>query len=105
MFVKSFATIKCRISTRIPIPIEKFDTIEQMGRFTLRDEGKTIAVGKIGKYKPAKAIVGSQAVNVQQQTTVQSSTPDMVLNLETGEMKQEEKVEAIKEEDEGEDDQ
>jgi hypothetical protein len=25
-----------------------------MGRFTLRDEGKTIAVGKILKYKPVK---------------------------------------------------
>jgi len=25
-----------------------------MGRFTLRDEGKTIALGKVLKYKPAK---------------------------------------------------
>lgn len=25
-----------------------------MGRFTLRDEGKTIALGKVIKYKPAK---------------------------------------------------
>jgi hypothetical protein len=25
-----------------------------MGRFTLRDEGKTIALGKILKYKPVK---------------------------------------------------
>ena len=25
-----------------------------MGRFTLRDEGKTIAVGKVGKYIPLK---------------------------------------------------
>ena len=25
-----------------------------MGRFTLRDEGKTIAVGKVLKYKPVK---------------------------------------------------
>jgi translation elongation factor EF-1alpha len=32
-----------------------------MGRFTLRDEGKTIAVGKILKYKPAKVGVSSQA--------------------------------------------
>jgi translation elongation factor EF-1alpha len=28
-----------------------------MGRFTLRDEGKTIAVGKVLKYKPAKVTV------------------------------------------------
>lgn len=27
-----------------------------MGRFTLRDEGKTIALGKVLKYKPAKVI-------------------------------------------------
>jgi peptide chain release factor subunit 3 len=27
-FVRSFTKILCRISTRIPIPIEKFDTIE-----------------------------------------------------------------------------
>jgi len=25
-----------------------------MGRFTLRDEGKTIALGKVLKYKPVK---------------------------------------------------
>jgi len=32
-----------------------------MGRFTLRDEGKTICVGKILKYKPyAKGKVGAQ---------------------------------------------
>jgi len=32
-----------------------------MGRFTLRDEGKTIAVGKVLKYKPyTKGIVGMQ---------------------------------------------
>jgi hypothetical protein len=27
-----------------------------MGRFTLRDEGKTIALGKVLKYKPIKII-------------------------------------------------
>jgi peptide chain release factor subunit 3 len=32
--------------------IEKFETIPQMGRFTLRDEGKTICIGKVLKYKP-----------------------------------------------------
>jgi hypothetical protein len=31
-----------------------------MGRFTLRDDGKTIAVGKILKYKPySKGVVSS----------------------------------------------
>ena len=51
-FVKSFTTCRVRITTRNPIAIEKFETIPQLGRFTLRDEGKTIAAGKILKYKP-----------------------------------------------------
>jgi len=38
----------------VPIPLEKHEFLEQMGRFTLRDEGKTIAVGKVLKYKPVK---------------------------------------------------
>jgi translation elongation factor EF-1alpha len=36
------------------LAIEKFETIPQLGRFTLRDEGRTIAAGKILKYKPHK---------------------------------------------------
>ena len=50
----SFARIICRIETRIPICVEKYDTIEQMGRFTLRDEGLTLGSGKVLKYKPIK---------------------------------------------------
>jgi hypothetical protein len=38
--------------------VEKFDTIPQMGRFTLRDEGKTICVGRVLKYKPYTAVAG-----------------------------------------------
>lgn len=36
-----------------------------MGRFTLRDEGKTIAVGKVLKYKPVKvnAFAGTSTSN------------------------------------------
>ncbi len=51
-FVKSFTSCRVRIATRIPVAIEKFVVFPQLGRFTLRDEGKTIAVGKILKYKP-----------------------------------------------------
>ena len=29
------------------ICIEKFKTMNQLGRFTLRDEGKTIVIGKV----------------------------------------------------------
>ena len=50
----SFAKIICRIETRIPICLEKHETIEQMGRFTLRDEGMTLGSGKVLKYKPIK---------------------------------------------------
>lgn len=53
-FIKSFSQGKVRISTKVPIAIEKFDVLPQLGRFTLRDEGRTIAVGKILKYKPHK---------------------------------------------------
>jgi peptide chain release factor subunit 3 len=53
-FTKSFSKIIARIETRTPICLEKHDTIPVMGRFTLRDEGKTIALGKVIKYKPAK---------------------------------------------------
>jgi hypothetical protein len=42
-------TIECRV----PICLEKYEFIEHMGRFTLRDEGKTIALGKVLRYKPA----------------------------------------------------
>lgn len=32
-----------------PVCIEKYDDYAQLGRFTLRDEGKTIAIGKVTK--------------------------------------------------------
>ena len=51
-FVRSQTRILCRIQTKGPVSLEKFDVIQQMGRFTLRDEGKTICVGKVLKYKP-----------------------------------------------------
>ena len=57
-FTKSFSKIICRIQTRIPICLEKHDVSSVMGRFTLRDEGKTIALGKVLKYKPAKITAG-----------------------------------------------
>lgn len=87
-----------------------------MGRFTLRDEGKTIAVGKVFKYKPVKIQslftntqananagsanlasdnVGGQAVvngaNVSAKietsaTTDKKQTEELVYDLDTGEM-------------------
>jgi hypothetical protein len=42
-----------------------------MGRFTLRDEGKTIALGKVLKYKPVKVmpkVIESEKPAAQQTT-------------------------------------
>ena len=74
-----------------------------MGRFTLRDEGQTIAVGKITKYKPyVKGIVGASttsgsnaAASTAQQTapvTINSNvTEELIYDPETGETRPKEK--------------
>jgi len=46
MFVKSGAVISCVIEVEQPVCIETFESCPQLGRFTLRDEGKTIGIGK-----------------------------------------------------------
>ena len=48
-FVKSGKLVVCRLQTSRPIPLEKFGDVPQLGRFTLRDEGRTIAIGKVTK--------------------------------------------------------
>ena len=67
----------------------------QLGRFTLRDEGKTIAVGKVLKYKPAANTV---AAGVKKEEVKSESTPkptaaattsvkqDLIFDMESGEM-------------------
>jgi len=68
-FVRSQSRILCRIQTKGPVSLEKFDVIQQMGRFTLRDEGKTICVGKVLKYKPYdKKTAGASATATTGQT-------------------------------------
>jgi len=42
-------TVVARLQTQGPICIESFKDFAQMGRFTLRDEGHTIAIGKVLK--------------------------------------------------------
>jgi peptide chain release factor subunit 3 len=37
------------IETTEPVCVERFTDYPQLGRFTLRDEGKTIAIGKVTK--------------------------------------------------------
>lgn len=50
-FIRSFTKAVVRVQTRVPISLEKYEHMPQLGRFTLRDEGKTIAVGKVLRYK------------------------------------------------------
>eukprot|EP01018_Ginkgo_biloba_P016728 Gb_00640 [translate_table: standard] len=47
LFVKSTAIVVCRIQVNAYICVEKFSDFPQLGRFTLRDEGKTVAMGKV----------------------------------------------------------
>ena len=63
-FTRSFAKCLVRISTRTPIPVEKVSDCAHLGRFTLRDEAKTIAIGKVVRYIPFnkdKAIAKAEA--------------------------------------------
>ena len=46
-FVKNGACCICRITVEKPICLETFGDLAAMGRFTLRDEGRTIAIGKV----------------------------------------------------------
>ena len=96
-YAKSFNRIICRIQTRIPIPLEKHDTMAQLGRFTLRDEGKTIAVGKVLKYKPAANTIaaGAKKEEVKSDATPKPATTaatttsvkqDLIYDMESGEM-------------------
>ena len=48
-YVKSNSVVICRFSLSKPVCMETFDTLPQLGRFSIRDEGKTIAIGKVTK--------------------------------------------------------
>ncbi|KAI0736210.1 eukaryotic polypeptide chain release factor 3 [Fomitopsis betulina] len=48
-FAKRGQKIVALIETAQPVCVERFVDYPQLGRFTLRDEGKTIAIGKITK--------------------------------------------------------
>ncbi|KAL5215373.1 hypothetical protein ABZP36_004525 [Zizania latifolia] len=53
LFVKNGAVIVCRVQVNNLICIENFSDFPQLGRFTLRTEGKTVAVGKVVAVPPA----------------------------------------------------
>ncbi|KAK0461886.1 eukaryotic polypeptide chain release factor 3 [Desarmillaria tabescens] len=48
-FAKRGQKIVALIETTLPVCVERFVDYPQLGRFTLRDEGRTIAIGKITK--------------------------------------------------------
>ncbi|KAI0265918.1 P-loop containing nucleoside triphosphate hydrolase protein [Gloeopeniophorella convolvens] len=48
-FAKRGQRVVALIETSAPICIERFVDYPQLGRFTLRDEGKTVAIGKVTK--------------------------------------------------------
>ena len=51
-FMKSGSLGNVRLRFAQPVCVEKFADFAQLGRFTLRDEGKTIAIGKVTRLKP-----------------------------------------------------
>ena len=50
----------CQIKIERPVCLEKYDFMPSLGRFTLRDEGKTIGYGEIIGIKPAKTLLQEQ---------------------------------------------
>ncbi len=62
-FAKSAAIVIVRIEVEKPICVELFDNVPQLGRFTLRDEGRTIAIGKIVKLP--KSLKGEGAAEAK----------------------------------------
>lgn len=56
LFVKNGAVVVCRIQVNNLICIEKFSDFPQLGRFTLRTEGKTVAMGKVMDLNSASSI-------------------------------------------------
>ena len=96
-YTKSFSTIRARVTTRVPIPLEKFDVVPELGKFTLRDEGKTIAVGKVLRYKPYKVDIEQAAADLakrlekqkfgnEELVTKYKAVDNEVFNMETGQI-------------------
>jgi len=90
-FIKSHTIARVRLATSGPVPLEKFDTIPQLGRFTLRDEGKTIAEGTVLRYKPystdAQKAVAKAVASASKQletVTVSDKNKELVFDMETG---------------------
>jgi len=113
-FARSGSKVMVRIRTKLPVPVEKEDVLGPLGRFTLRDEGKTVSLGKITKFLPyrkdGQAARPTRAAGKEETKTdsgvIDKSNPNMVFNMETGQMEMEKpvsKLDGIGEDDEGSD--
>ena len=111
-FARSNSKMICRIAPKNPIALEKLDVMPQMARFTLRDEGRTICIGKVLKYKPyAKGVVGSAkpaagaakvGKDLGKMSINQSAVKETVYDMETGESREVKRLDGIAEGDEDE---
>lgn len=52
-FVRENSILTCSIQLARPTPVDVFTGVQQLGRFTMRDEGRTIAIGKITELPKA----------------------------------------------------
>lgn len=115
-FTRSFAKVLCRVACNKPIPLEKAADMPSLGRFTLRDEGRTIAVGKVLKYKPfrdAGKPAGAQAPANEAEEAKggasggmpASTRGDVVFDYETGDVEEKEpELQGVPEDDDDEGD-
>lgn len=91
-FVKEFSTCQVRIQTKFPLACEKFATLPQLARFTLRDQGRTIASGRILKYKPHKVVAtvqvtgGAKATASSQPLKTADNAQTLIFDGESGEV-------------------
>lgn len=69
-FAKKGQKIVALIETTAPVCIEKFENRPALGRFTLRDEGRTVAIGKVTKLLERTDDMAQQMANL----TVQAAT-------------------------------
>jgi peptide chain release factor subunit 3 len=53
-FIKKGAFVSARIQLSQPVCLDTYKEFPQLGRFTLRDEGKTIAIGKVIRLPAAR---------------------------------------------------
>jgi peptide chain release factor subunit 3 len=53
-FVVNGQLVRCIIECSQPVCLELFSDVSQLGRFFLRDEGRTIAIGKVTALGPKK---------------------------------------------------